>query len=818
MLRLAVLGIRGRIGAFAGAFVALFVAAVLVMACGVLLESGIRAHAPVERYAAAAAVIAGDQSVGEDNDVVLTERARVDASLAERVGGIADYASPGRGVTAHGWSSAALAPYSLTRGRAPERPGEAVAAYPARLGSRVQLGDSSARIVGVAGARSRERVVFVTDAEAIRRSGHPGRADAIGVLPRPGETRDAAIARVKAAVAAHGASAASASGAAPTPRVLTGRDRGQAEDLDVQEARSTLIAVAGAFGGLALLIAMFVVASTLGLSILQREREIALLRAIAATPGQVRRMIAWEALVLALVASAAGLWPGAVLGRELGGALARHGVAPDDLVIHAGPIPMIVAVGGGVLTALLAVFSAGRRAARVRPTRALQDAVVEPRLLGPVRGLGGLLALGGGIALMIVSMSTSGETAATTAAVTSFVLVLAAAFLGPLIARASALLPGALIARLAPIGGFLAVSNLGAAARRFSSATTPLVLTVAMAFSLLFVNTTQDHATSKQTRAALRGDLAVTGDLTPGALERVRATRGVDSAAALTATSLGPSLGAGYDVLPAQVLDVGGASRSGAAAVRPGGIDVGVVAGDVAALRGDAIALSKDRAGHAHAHVGDRVRIALGDGSPATARVVAIYDRQLAFGDAVLSPALAAGHLTEDRLGLISVATRHPAAVAKRLRADGFHVSNRAELASETDQQRETNRWLNGVLALVVFAFTSIAVVNTLTMIALQRGREIGLLRLVGGTARQVLAMTRWEALIAVATGIGAGIAISLATLIPFSIALNTTPYVPLDQAAAIVGVTAVLGLLAAQLPTRLGLRRRPVEAIGLRD
>lgn len=791
MLRVALLGIRGRIGAFAGAFVALFVAAVLVMACGVLLESGIRTHAPVERYAAATAVIAGDQTVGEDNDIVLTERARVDASLAARVGGIADYASPGSGVTAHGWSSAALGPYSLTRGRAPQRPGEAVAAYPARLGTRVRLGDSSARIVGVAGARTRERVVFVTDAEAIRLSGHPGRADAIGVLGKVD------VARLRAELP-------------HDVRVLTGRDRGQAEDLDLQEARSTLIAVAGAFGGLAMLIAMFVVASTLGLSILQREREIALLRAIAATPGQVRRMIAWEALVVALVASAAGLWPGAVLGRELGGALARHGVAPADLMIHAGPIPMVVAVGGAVLTALLAVFSAGRRAARVRPTRALQDAVVEPRLIGPVRGLGGLLALGGGLALIIVSMSSSGETAATTAAVTSFVLVLAAAFLGPLIARASALLPGALIARAAPVGGFLAVANLRTAARRFSSAMTPLVLTVAMAFSLLFVNTTQDHATSAQTRAALRGDLAVTGDLTPKALERVRATHGVDSAAALTPTSLGPSLGNGYDVLPAQVLD--GAPG--------GGVDAGVVSGDIAGLRGDAIALSKDRAAHAHAHVGDRVRIALGDGTPASARVVAIYDRRLAFGDAILSPALAAGHLTDDRLGMISVATRHPAAVAKRLRAGGLRVSSRAGLASATDQQRETNRWLNGVLALIVFAFTSIAVVNTLAMIALQRGREVGLLRLVGATARQVLAMTRWEAAIAVLTGIGAGIAISLATLIPFSIALtgSAKPYIPLGQAAAVVGVTAVLGLLAAQLPARLGLRRRPVDAIGLRD
>src|SRR5690349_3184455 len=130
MLRLALLGIRGRAGAFGAAFAALLLAAVLVMACGVLMESGIRAHPPVERYAGAAAVIAGRQAVGPDHDVVLTERARVDASLAARAGGIADFATPGSGGTvAHGWSTAALTPFHLVRGRAPSRPGEAVAGF-----------------------------------------------------------------------------------------------------------------------------------------------------------------------------------------------------------------------------------------------------------------------------------------------------------------------------------------------------------------------------------------------------------------------------------------------------------------------------------------------------------------------------------------------------------------------------------------------------------------------------------------------------------------------------------------------------------------
>src|SRR4029079_10724512 len=109
--------------------------------------------------------------------------------------------------------------------------------------------------------------------------------------------------------------------AAGSADVLTGDARGKAEYPELQEARITLIAVTAAFGGLALFIAIFVVASTMGLSIQQREREIALLRAVAATPGQIRRMIAWEAVIVGLIGAAAGIWPGAVLGHALGDAL-----------------------------------------------------------------------------------------------------------------------------------------------------------------------------------------------------------------------------------------------------------------------------------------------------------------------------------------------------------------------------------------------------------------------------------------------------------------------------------------------------------------
>jgi putative ABC transport system permease protein len=818
MLRLAILSARGRLGTFTGALVALFASAVLVMAGGMMLEAALRAHPPVERYAAAAAVVTGQQIVGTDHDVPLGERARVSSTLTARLSAVPsvraaidDVSAParlgGRPTVAHGWGSAELTPYVLSAGRPPAGPDEAVTGYPAALGARLRLASTGpsriVTVVGVARPRHlvrRQTAIFLTDAAATRLAGHPGTVDAIGVLAAPGF--DAA--RLRAV-------------AAPGAVVLTGDARGRAEYPELQQARTKLIAVTASFGGLALFIAMFVVAGTMGLSIQQREREIALLRAVAATPGQIRRMIAWEAAIVALVGSAVGIWPGAILGRALAHALVRHGIAPPIFSVSVDGLQIAAVIGGGVIAALLAVLAAGRRAARVPPTHALAEAALQPRLLAPGRVIGGLLALAGAVPLFAVSATTRApDTAAATSEMTALFLVLAVGFLGPIVARAAAGVLGPPLARLSPVGGFLASANLRTATRRFSSASTPLVLTVAMSCTLLFSTTTQDHAVTQQRQAGLLGELAVTSTgpgLPAAALADARATPGVRSAVAVTPTTLGPSLGVSDDTISAVILNGG----------QGGGLDAGVTAGSLAALHGDTIALGRQRADAAHAQVGTRVPVMLGDGTRTHATVVAIYTRALAFGDALLSAELAAGHQTSPLLGTILVQTGDPAAVAGRLRAlapryPGLRVSDRASLTTATDTERETNRWLGPLFVVIIFAFTSIAVVNTLTMIALQRGRELGLLRLVGGTRGQVRSMARWEAALIITIGLGLGLAIAAAALLPLSHALTGSirPYVPLGQLAAILGVSALLALLALALPTRQALRSRPIEAIGI--
>src|SRR3954453_2923206 len=817
MLRLALLSGRGRLATFTGALVALAAASVLTTAWGMQLESVLRGHPPVERYADAAAVVTAPQIVGPDHDVPLTERARVSSALTARVAAvpgvraaIGDVSVPvrlgARDAVAHGWGSARLTPYVLSGGGAPARPGEVGAGYRAALGARLSLASTeparTVTVVGVARPRhpvSQQPAIFLTDAQAARLGGHPGRVDAIGVLP----DRDFDASRLRAVAGA--------------AQVLTGAARGKAEHPELQRARITLIPVTAAFTGLALFIAMFVVISTMGLSIQQREREIALLRAVAATPGQVRRLIGWEAAIVGLVGSAAGVWPGMLLGERLGDALVRHGIVPPTFTVDADWIPAAGAIAGGGAIALLAVLAAARRAARVRPTVALSDAAVEPRLLSPGRLVGGLLALAGAVPLFAVSTTARApHTAAATSERTAIMLGVAVGFLGPVVARLGAKVVGPPLAALAPVSGFLASANLGAATRRFSSASTPLVLSVAMSCTLLFSSTTIDHAVSRERHAGLSGELAITSagpGIPRAALADVRATPGVDSAAALTSTTLGPSLGVSDDGRPRQIGEGG----------HGGGLDVGVTAGSLTALKGDAIALGRHRADAAHARVGDRVAVTRGDGSHTRATVVAIYSRELAFGDALLAPELVDGHQTTPLLGTVLVRAHRPAAVSARLRAlgqryPGLRVSDRAPLASATDADRELNRWLGPVFVAMIFAFTSIAVLNTLAMIALRRDRELGLLRLVGATHRQVRSMARWEAGLIIAIGLGLGLAITAVALLPLSNALTGSlrPYLPTAPLVAILGGSALLALVALALPTRRALRSRPVEAIGV--
>jgi ABC-type lipoprotein export system ATPase subunit len=193
MFRLALCSLRLRKGSVAGGFVALFCAAAIVCACGVLLETGIRGAIPAERYSGTPVVVTASQQIhwtdGKAKSKPLSERAWLPVSVGGRLvtlpgatvvedlifpadvaghdgsllGGVDGNPSQG-----HGWSSAALTPYRLVSGTPPRQPGDVVldTGLAARAG--LTVGDRPGAAV------NHQSAVFFAAAEARRLAGHDG--------------------------------------------------------------------------------------------------------------------------------------------------------------------------------------------------------------------------------------------------------------------------------------------------------------------------------------------------------------------------------------------------------------------------------------------------------------------------------------------------------------------------------------------------------------------------------------------------------------------------------------------------------------------
>ncbi|MFI1386595.1 ABC transporter permease [Embleya sp. NPDC020886] len=845
MLFLALRTLRARKGGFAGAFVALVCAAALVTACGALLETGLRGDIRIERYAGTDTVVTADQNLHwtkhkkgktKTKSKPLTERAWLDATAVDTLRAIPGaevvpeltfsahvLTAGGRSLDTdgnawgHAWESARLTPFALREGRAPTAAGEVVLdadlarRADVRVGGTVTVQAGRApggyRVVGIAAppgrdALARQASVFFADVDARRLAGHPGQVASVGLFAAPGADPGTVRAAARKALAGTGA------------QVRTGTDRGPAEFPAATKARVTLVSLGGALGGTSLLVAILVVVGTFALSIQQRRREIALLRAIGATPRQIRRMVGREALVVGLIAGALGAFAGLGLARWLHGRFVAFGAMPDTLALKLSPIPLI----GAVLLTLLAAWTAARvsvrRAARVRPTEALADAAIERPGLGVARTIGGVLAaLGYGVLLLVLSTLDTEPKSTPVTFLTVILAAVAIALLGPLLARAATAVLGLVVGRLSPISGFLAARNARAAAERVAAVVTPLSLAVAMASTILFTQTTASHAAGEQVKAGtLASYTLVAKPGVPGrAAEAARAVPGVE----VVTEVLHTLVRAGRDKFAAQGVTPQGVQRT---------LDPKTRSGSFAALADGTVAVSELAARTKGVGVGDDLRITMGDGVVVTLKVVAVYERGLGFGDLTLPHAVVAAHV--DRPAAEAVLVSGTAALVRESlqRAlgefPGVRVLDRGEVEQARRDRAGTQAQVNYVAMGLIIAFTGIAVVNTLVMATSARRREFALLQLVGTTRRQVLRMLRWETGAVVLLAAVLGSLVAYATLTAYSVGMTASaaPYAPpLTYAAVLVAATG-LAFVATVVPGRVALRGNPADTMGLRD
>ena len=152
----------------------------------------------------------------------------------------------------------------------------------------------------------------------------------------------------------------------------------------------------------------------------------------------------------------------------------------------------------------------------------------------------------------------------------------------------------------------------------------------------------------------------------------------------------------------------------------------------------------------------------------------------------------------------------HVAAGLQALDLPGASVTDRQGFSARVDGDLEIDAWSNRVMAAVFGGFASIAAVNTLVMVVLDRRREVALLRLTGTTRRQVRAMFRWEAAIVAATGVSIGGVIAVVTLTGFArAATDGLPSIPPLQGIGVLAVAIGLAFGAMVLPSQALLRRQ---------
>jgi putative ABC transport system permease protein len=811
--------IRARRATFAAAFVAVFAGSALITASGILLESGLSAGIPPQRYAAAAVVVTAGQLASTEDGAGERYGERVPLPVARiaditRVPGAASVvpdvstAASLRGaagsapLVVHGWSSTRLGALTLTGGRPPQRPDEVVLGA-GRHGDVVDVAvggiASPYRVVGT--VASGQPSAFLTDEQARVVAGRPDAVDAAAVLAEPGTDPAELARRIGEAV--------------PGVVTATGDDRAEAEFLDVGAARSFLTVVAGSFGGTMLVIVLLVVASTLGLANQQRRREFALLRAIAAGPGHIYRLIGIETALVSTPAAVLGAGPGVALSILLCGVFVRFGSIPEGFEFVIGPLPIVVAIAASVLSAVAAGLITARRAARISPVDALGEAAVEPPRLGRGRVLTGwVLAITGTVLGIVLPLKVPGTAGAAAAAASAMLLVIAVALLGPRLLTATAGVLGRLgLGRAAT--GFLAGANTRARSRRIGAATTPLIMGVALAAVQIFTLTTTAAAAQRQTTTGLLADqvLVADGGIAPAVADAVRGARGVAAAVPVVRTQVLVTSNEFGDPMT---------QAYAAQGVTPGGLgrvmDLDVRRGNLDALTGDAVAVSENAAGSFGVDLGGTVVMRLGDGTPHTARVVAIYGNGLGFGDLTLPHDAVAGHTTS---GLDDEILVSGAPGADLLRAyPEVRVTDRKAFATAQNDAASASSTVNLVLNLVLLAFIAIAVVNILVLATAARVREFALLRLVGAKPRQVRAMTRREAAVVVVAAVVLGSLAAAPPLVGISLSLTgvALPTVPPLLYLGIVAAAAVIGWGAIALPTRFALRPAAVAAMRVGD
>lgn len=638
--------------------------------------------------------------------------------------------------------------------------------------------------------------VLFSDATAATMLAAPGEATAVAVTADDGVSQSALASAVDAAM--------DSDVEVITGGALIAENQGSfAADL---AGFSTMLTV---FALVALFVGAFIINNTFSITVAQRTRDMALLRALGASGRQVRRSVMIEAAIVGVLASAAGLAAGVAVAAGLKVLMSQFGIELPSGPLAISPTALALSFGVGVAITTLSAWLPARRAAKIAPIEAMRSVSVDDSAGSTRRTALGVVVAAVGVGAVVTGLAVD-EIALV--GLGALITLVGMAVLGPVLARPVAHVLGVPL-RLRGVSGEIATRNAMRSPKRTARTAASLMIGVTLVgFITVFAASTKTSIAGSLDEEFLGthiindGGWDNTTGLSPELAERLRAQPDIDvvSQARTAPAVVNGSPMETFFAFDATTID---------AIFQLGDID-----GDLGSLGTDGIAVSAAEADANAWTLGSSVPVTF-IGGDATFTVEAIYTSGTDWVGAsfVDIDAFTANGMDEldfdiyvsgDAAAINTVTAADPSAV----------VQNRATFIDDKNADIDTMLGLFYAMLALAIVIALLGIANTLALSIGERTRELGLMRAVGMSRAQTRSMVRWEAAIIAVFGSTLGLAVG--TFFGWAVVRALadqgidTLTVPVTSLVLVTLIAAAAGATAAVLPARRAARLDVLAAL----
>ncbi len=569
-------------------------------------------------------------------------------------------------------------------------------------------------------------------------------------------------------------------------------------------------------------ISAFIINNVFGITIGQRLRELALLRSVGANAGQVRRMIVVEALAVSVAATIIGIFGGLLIARFIIWVFNSAGAGFPDIALQLQPRTAVIGAIVGIGVTLMSVLVPVRRASRIPPVAAMRPELGFDALRASKRLVrGGVMTIVGVAAFLFGLFATpgGGQGLALFAGGGALLTFLGVTSLSTAFADPVSRTIGAPIQRLFGVPGRFARENAARSPRRTARTASALMIGVAViSAASVFASSLRDTFV-RILDQAVTADYIITDDsfqgLPPKIAEDLATVPGIEAVSPFRGIQ--------------STVDGDGSFLTAVDPVSfPDLINLDVVDGGFGGLEsGNGVLVYSDVADDRNIGVGDTVDVVYQNGVESTLTVSGLFDDNSLGGN---------WYISLDELESVSNQTPRDQFVLARL-AEGVDLEAarasveatlvefpQANVQDNSEFREQQEGQINQLLVMItvllglaiIISFVGIAI--TLALSVFERTREIGLLRAVGMTRRQLRRSVRWEAVIVAIFGmlVGAVLGLGMGSALAIAVPNNVIDGITLPWGTVIIALimTVVGAVIAAWYPARKAARMNVLEAI----